>query len=272
MTLRTAARTALAAASALVLAGGAAALTALDPHVSVPGQARGEDASEVQLPPADLTEVCLTGPNVEREEDGDEEFGDAGGGTRAITTLTLTADADGAAYERLTGQSFPFDGRSLQVENETEPGLVRVPAGDAGAIGAALTLNEAGDARGLSGVTCREASGDGWLVGAATTVGASAELVLVNPSPTTATVTVTPYTERGADRPLAPVAIAAGGSERILLDANVADAQRLAPAIVGMITGLQLRRLATGEPGQQVGEALTLLVMGQGAGPDADAT
>lgn len=48
----------------------------------------------------------------------------------------------------------------------------------------------------------------------------------------------------------------------VLTALGVADAQRLAPAIVGMITGLQLRRLATGEPGQEVGEALALLIAG----------
>ena len=48
----------------------------------------------------------------------------------------------------------------------------------------------------------------------------------------------------------------------VLTALGVPDAARLAPAIVGMITGLQLRRLATGEPGQGVGEALALLVAG----------
>ncbi len=41
---------------------------------------------------------------------------------------------------------------------------------------------------------------------------------------------------------------------------GVPGPERLAPAVVGMITGLQLRRLATGEPGREVGEALLQLL------------
>ena len=48
----------------------------------------------------------------------------------------------------------------------------------------------------------------------------------------------------------------------ILTALGVPNAAPLAPAIVGMITGLQLRRLATGDPGQEVGEALALLITG----------
>ncbi len=51
-------------------------------------------------------------------------------------------------------------------------------------------------------------------------------------------------------------------STTVLTALGVPGAAGLAPAIVGMITGLQLRRLATGEPGQEVGEALALLIAG----------
>lgn len=50
----------------------------------------------------------------------------------------------------------------------------------------------------------------------------------------------------------------------VLTALGVQNAEHLAPAMVGMITGLQLRRLATGQPGQQVGEALALLVASVG--------
>lgn len=46
----------------------------------------------------------------------------------------------------------------------------------------------------------------------------------------------------------------------VLTALGVDEPEHLAPAVVGMITGLQLRRLATGEPGRAVGEALMLLL------------
>ena len=46
----------------------------------------------------------------------------------------------------------------------------------------------------------------------------------------------------------------------VLTALGVPEPDRLAPAVVGMVTGLQLRRLATGEPGRQVGQALLQLL------------
>ncbi len=46
----------------------------------------------------------------------------------------------------------------------------------------------------------------------------------------------------------------------VLTALGLPDPDALAPAVVGMITGLQLRRLATGEPGRRVGEALMMLL------------
>lgn len=46
----------------------------------------------------------------------------------------------------------------------------------------------------------------------------------------------------------------------VLTALGLANPEQMAPAVVGMITGLQLRRLATGDRGRRVGEALMLLL------------
>jgi hypothetical protein len=54
-----------------------------------------------------------------------------------------------------------------------------------------------GDLVGFSAAECREASGDSWLVGGATTTGRTTLLTMSNPGAVAATVTVSIYTEQG---------------------------------------------------------------------------
>jgi hypothetical protein len=54
-----------------------------------------------------------------------------------------------------------------------------------------------GDLVGLAAAECREASGDSWLVGGATTTGRTTLLTMSNPGAVVATVTVSIYTEHG---------------------------------------------------------------------------
>jgi hypothetical protein len=64
-----------------------------------------------------------------------------------------------------------------------------------------------GDLVGLAAAECREASGDSWLVGGATTTGRTTLLTMSNPGAVVATVTVSIYTEKGV--------IAAAGADGI---------------------------------------------------------
>ncbi|MFI9272084.1 TetR/AcrR family transcriptional regulator [Kitasatospora sp. NPDC052896] len=50
----------------------------------------------------------------------------------------------------------------------------------------------------------------------------------------------------------------------ILRSLGIADTDRVAPAAVALITGLQLRRLATGAPGDDIADALLLLLGNSG--------
>ncbi|QDQ98015.1 TetR/AcrR family transcriptional regulator [Tomitella fengzijianii] len=73
------------------------------------------------------------------------------------------------------------------------------------------------------------------------------------------------YVQAGRDPALRDAAAACfsaydGLAVTVLAALGLPDPEDLAPAVVGMITGLQLRRLATGEPGRRVGEALMLLL------------
>jgi hypothetical protein len=74
-----------------------------------------------------------------------------------------------------------------------------------------------GDLVGFSAAECREASGDSWLVGGATTTGRTTLLTLSNPGAVVATVTVSIYTEQGViDAAGADgIAVPAGG-QRVL--------------------------------------------------------
>ncbi|MDO4606530.1 MAG: DUF5719 family protein [Bowdeniella nasicola] len=245
MNLRSALRTTTAAITAALTGGAAVALVILNPTV-LPGQARSQEATQVDLSPSDYAAVCFTGPVVGSQSSGDSEFGQTSEATHSITSLTqlprLERDAAGPApapgtYMRgLSGQSFPLAplgaGSALTVENESEPGLVSVPVnGPHRPLVAAgtVSINPKGDQRGLSAYTCQEPDAEAWLVGAASTVGTRSELVISNPGKTAATVDIDVYTERGkeADGP-GQLSIAAGSSQRIVLGGSVPDAERLA--------------------------------------------
>ncbi len=72
------------------------------------------------------------------------------------------------------------------------PVVARATGGDEPArlAGTSATLVTAGDLRGLAAATCTAPTADAWLVGGSTTIGSTADLVLVNAGSTTAEVTV----------------------------------------------------------------------------------
>ncbi|MGW8378526.1 TetR family transcriptional regulator [Streptomyces sp. ODS28] len=55
-------------------------------------------------------------------------------------------------------------------------------------------------------------------------------------------------------------------AERVLSGLGVPDAERLAPAVVALVFGQQLRRLATGAPAEELTDALLLFAGRSGAG------
>lgn len=288
-------RTILAALTAIVLVGAVTALTLINPDVRPPNPAAAPHVTSVELAPQDVTQVCLTGTHVEGQAQGDEEFGDKSVATRTLTSASVIArsgeGAPSATYQR-TGdaQTFALSGPAaavLSIDNERAPGIITAPpAGGARAalVGGTVTLNSGGDARGLGAATCQPPTTDAWLLGGATTLGASAELVLVNPTKTVATVTTSLYSERGPvdARTAATTSVAPGATERVLLESSASDIERLAvhvsvtggaivPAIVyGGLDGIT--PLGTGIISAGQGPARSQLIAGAAlAGGKADA-
>ncbi|UUN30180.1 TetR/AcrR family transcriptional regulator [Streptomyces sp. FIT100] len=77
------------------------------------------------------------------------------------------------------------------------------------------------------------------------------------------------YIQAGRDERLRPAAAECFAAYdrlavQILTALGVPDAQRLAATTVALVTGLQLRRLATGSPAEDLTDALLLLVRGSG--------
>lgn len=92
------------------------------------------------------------------------------------------------------------------------------------------TLVSAGAVRGLAAVPCVAARTDAWLVGGATTVGDTAELILANPDEEPAVVDVTVLTAEGPTdpRPGSGIAVPAGARVAVPLDRLAPDRSALA--------------------------------------------
>jgi hypothetical protein len=104
----------------------------------------------------------------------------ASSGTPAHQSLLSTDDASGVAPFKIT---LPPDKANPQ----------KIPL----LAGSQTQSVSSGDIVGLSAAECREASGDSWLVGGATTTGRTTLLTMSNPGAVAATVTVSIYTEQG---------------------------------------------------------------------------
>ncbi|WP_062291621.1 DUF5719 family protein [Demequina phytophila] len=109
-----------------------------------------------------------------------------------------------------------------------------------------------GDVAGLSAATCLDPARDQWLVGGSTALGASARLVLTNPSDASTEATVTLYGGVGELDEHAVVSIAPGGQQDLLLEAVAAEVPALAVRVVatgaGVVAHLQDSRLDGFQP------------------------
>ena len=94
----------------------------------------------------------------------------------------------------------------------------------------------AGEVAGFAAAECAEAGGESWLVGGATDTGRTTLITLSNPSPVSATVTITVYSRTGA--------IAAPGSDGIIVPASsqrILSLAGFAPGIVSPVVRVQSR-------------------------------
>jgi len=121
------------------------------------------------------------------------------------------------------------------------------PAGQVPAwvAGATTALTTDGDLRGLVAASCSRASTESWLVGAGTSLGSSARLVLDNPGRTAATVSVDLWGPSGpVELAGAPQYLVPAGEERVvLLEGVAAEQERVVVHVVasGGLVGAYLQ-------------------------------
>lgn len=154
-----------------------------------------------------------------------------------------------------TGSDPELGGAATQVTRKTFlAGAVReVGEGSASdaVVGSAVERVGGGDISGLAALTCGVPDIDQWLIGGATSVGASARLVLANPSQASVEATVTIYGELG-ELETRVVPIGPDGQAELLLEGVVVDVALLAVHVTatgtGVVAALQDSRLEGFQP------------------------
>jgi len=118
-------------------------------------------------------------------------------------------------------------------------------------VGSAVEHVTGGDITGLAAVTCATPRTDQWIVAGATTVGASARLVLSNPAAVAVEATVTAYGEIG-ELDTRQVAIEPDAQQMVLLEGLTIDVAALSVHITatgtGVVAALQDSRLTGFQP------------------------
>lgn len=114
--------------------------------------------------------------------------------------------------------------RLIEFDDPDSGGILEAQPVDGGApvvAGASVTLTEAGDLRGLAGVSCQRPDSASYLVGGSGDVGASTRLTLTNTGATPTTASVTMWSSLGevAAPQLEEIALAPGAQEHLLLEA-----------------------------------------------------
>jgi len=165
-------------------------------------------------------------------------------------------------------------------------------AGSHDAAGAGVTSDAAvaaqvervggGDLSSLAALTCTAPRTDQWLVGAATSVGASARLVLTNPSRSSVEATVVAYTSLGQLDSSRVVPLAPHDQAVVLLEGVAVEASALVVHVsangTGVVAALQDSRLDGFQPAgtdwvvSGADPAPSLIVPGVGTAGDENAT
>lgn len=182
-----------------------------------------QEAQQFTVPPAASNAAC---PGAQRLPVGDE------GGSGDLAA----GSDDRLLLEFGDGESYPV---GLGTAWETP-------------LGASLERIVGGDLAGLAALTCLPAGSDGWLVGGSTTLGASARLVLSNPSDAAAEARVTIYGPLGPlENPLV-IAVPPRGQEERLIEGVATELPGLVLHVEvtgpGLVAVLQDSRLEGFQP------------------------
>ncbi|WP_456846533.1 DUF5719 family protein [Cellulomonas sp. P5_C6] len=191
----------------------------------------------VSVPPSASTLVC-PGPLIQPDDTGrgDSAFDPTPvDPVTTVTAVTSVPDSDGSAAGTVgpldrssTTATLTAGGDSAVVAGVTGPQIVRAEPGAAPARVAAATggLVTAGDLRGLSAASCQQPVAAAWLLGGATDLSSTAQLVLDNAGTTPAEVTIEIWGPSGPVDLTGERYLVAPGAERVVVLGGIAAEQR----------------------------------------------
>ncbi|WP_062213058.1 DUF5719 family protein [Demequina oxidasica] len=142
----------------------------------------------------------------------------------------------------------------VQFETFTSGSNTKVDSGFAsdGPVAASIERVGGGDIAGLAAVTCVRPSMDQWLVGGATTLGASARLVLTNPAEAPVEVEVVSYGPIGQEEEPMVIVVGPESQRSVLLEGTIPENPALTLHVVsngtGIVANVQDSRLDGFEP------------------------
>ena len=203
-----------------------------------PGRTREAVATTVvPVPPTASTLVCA-GPLIQPDDTGRGDSAFDPTPVEPVTTVTVVTsvpDRDGST----AGTVSPLDrsavtatlapgGTAAVVPDVTVPQVVRAEPGTAPARVAATSagLVTAGDLRGLAAASCQQPTADAWLLGGATDLSSTAQLVLSNAGSTPAEITLTIWGPSGRVDLTGERFLVAPGAQRVVVLGGIAAEQR----------------------------------------------
>jgi hypothetical protein len=196
--------------------------------------------ARISVPPSVSTLVCA-GPLILPDDTGrgDSAFDPTPvDPVTAVTAVTSVPDGDGSSAGVLgpldrsaTTATLDAGGDAAVVPGVAGPLVVRAEPGAAPARVAAASagLVTAGDLRGLSAASCQQPTADAWLLGGATDLSSTAQLVLDNAGSTPAEITLELWGPSGpVDLTGERYLVAPGASRVVVLGGIAAEQRRLA--------------------------------------------
>ncbi|KRD44643.1 hypothetical protein ASE38_11230 [Cellulomonas sp. Root930] len=225
------------AASGLAVLGLTAAIVA---GARLPGGTAGDPVPPAQISvPASVSTLVCAGPLIQPDDTGrgDSAFDPTPvDPVTTVTAVTSVPDRDGTSAGTVgpldrstTTTTLDAGGDSAVVPGVTGPVVVRAePGADAPARVAAASagLVTAGDLRGLSAASCQQPTADAWLLGGATDLSSTAQLVLDNAGSTPAEVTLAIWGPSGPVDLTGERYLVAPGASRVVVLGGIAAEQR----------------------------------------------
>ena len=197
----------------------------------------GVATTVVPVPPTASTLVCA-GPLIQPDDTGrgDSAFDPTPvDPVTTVTVVTSVPDADGST----AGTVAPLDrssvtatlapgGTAAVVQGVTAPQVVRAEPASAPARVAAVSagLVTAGDLRGLAAASCQQPTADAWLLGGATDLSSTAQLVLSNAGSTPAEVGLAIWGPSGPVDLTGERFLVAPGAQHVVVLGGIAPEQR----------------------------------------------